>query len=52
MKKYNITVNGTTYAVEVEEAGGSVAPAPAPVDGANAPFPAQSEGESTDDLPF
>ena len=30
MKKYNITVNGTTYAVEVEEAGGSAAPAAAP----------------------
>lgn len=29
-----------------------VAPAPAPADGANAPFPAQSEGESADDLPF
>lgn len=29
-----------------------VAPAPAPTDGANAPFPAQSEGESADDLPF
>ena len=32
MKKYNITVNGTTYAVAVEEAGGapSAAPAAAP----------------------
>lgn len=29
-----------------------VAPAPAPADGPNAPFPAQSEGESADDLPF
>ena len=29
MKKYNITVNGTTYAVEVEELGG--APSAAPV---------------------
>ena len=28
------------------------APAPAPADGANAPFPAQNEGESADDLPF
>ncbi|MDO4518460.1 MAG: acetyl-CoA carboxylase biotin carboxyl carrier protein subunit, partial [Bacillota bacterium] len=27
MKKYNITVNGTTYAVEVEELGGAPAPA-------------------------
>ena len=33
-------------------AAAPVAPAPAPVDGANAPFPAQTEGESTDDLPF
>ena len=33
-------------------AAAPVAPAPAPVDGANAPFPSQSEGESTDDLPF
>lgn len=33
-------------------AAAPVAPAPAPVDGANAPFPAQSEGESADDLPF
>ncbi len=37
MKNYNITVNGTVYAVEVEEVGGSAAPAapraaaPAPV---------------------
>ena len=33
MKQYNITVNGTAYAVEVEELGGSSAPkaAPAPV---------------------
>jgi glutaconyl-CoA decarboxylase len=35
MKKYNIIVNGTAYAVEVEEVGGSAAapaaaPAPAP----------------------
>lgn len=29
MKKYNITVNGKTYEVEVEEIGGSIA-APAP----------------------
>ena len=37
MKKYNITVNGTTYAVEVEEVGGAAAPAAAP---APAPAPA------------
>lgn len=36
MKKYNITVNGTTYAVEVEEVGGAAAPAAAP----SAPAPA------------
>ncbi len=36
MKKYNITVNGTVYAVEVEEAGGS-APAAAPAAAAPAP---------------
>lgn len=36
MKKYNITVNGTTYAVEVEEVGGAVSAAPAPA----APAPA------------
>ena len=51
-KKYNITVNGTTYSVEVEEVGGApvvtaaapvVAPAPAPVaqaEPAAAPAPA------------
>lgn len=39
MKKYNITVNGTVYAVEVEEAGGS-APAAAPAAAAPAPAPA------------
>ncbi|MDO4176366.1 MAG: biotin/lipoyl-containing protein [Bacillota bacterium] len=36
MKKYNITVNGTTYAVEVEDLGG----APAPAAAAAAPAPA------------
>ena len=30
MKKYNITVNGVAYAVEVEEAGAASAPAAAP----------------------
>ena len=44
MKKYNITVNGTSYAVEVEEAGSvaapaAAAPAPAPAPAA-APAPA------------
>ena len=36
MKKYNIIVNGTAYAVEVEEVGGSAVSAPAP---AAAPAP-------------
>ena len=32
MKTYNITVNGQTYVVNVEEvAGGAAAPAPAPI---------------------
>lgn len=30
MKKYNITVNGKTYEVEVEEVGGAPSAAPAP----------------------
>ena len=41
MKKYNITVNGTTYAVEVEDLGGAPAPAAAPSPApAAAPAPA------------
>jgi biotin carboxyl carrier protein len=49
VKKFNITVNGTSYAVEVEEAGGAVsapkaaapkAAAPAPAPAAPAPAPA------------
>ncbi len=44
MKKYNITVNGTTYAVEVEELGSvaapKAAPAPAAPKAAPAPVPA------------
>ncbi|MDO5490813.1 MAG: biotin/lipoyl-containing protein [Bacillota bacterium] len=39
MKKYNITVNGTTYAVEVEEAGGAAAPTPAAAARPAAPAP-------------
>ena len=39
MKKFNITVNGQTYAVEVEEVGGAAA-APAPRAAAPAPAPA------------
>ena len=38
MRKFNITVNGNTYEVEVEEIGG--APAPAPKSAAPAPKPA------------
>lgn len=30
MRKFNITVNGKTYAVDVEEVGGVSAPTPAP----------------------
>lgn len=37
MKKYNITVNGVTYAVEVEEVGGVSTPAAAPVPAPAAP---------------
>ena len=44
MKQYNITVNGVTYQVEVEEVGGSAAPAPkaapAPAAAPAAPAPA------------
>lgn len=48
MKKYNITVNGTTYAVEVEDLGGAPAPAaayaaPAPA----APAPAAPAAPAT-----
>lgn len=41
MRKFNITVNGKTYEVDVEEVGGapSVAPAPAPKAAAPAPAP-------------
>lgn len=39
MKKFNITVNGNSYEVEVEEIGGVSAPAPAPRPAA-APTPA------------
>ena len=41
MKKYNITVNGVAYAVEVEEAGAASAPAAAPA-------PAAAGGQSVD----
>ncbi|MDF2548311.1 MAG: acetyl-CoA carboxylase biotin carboxyl carrier protein subunit [Anaerosolibacter sp.] len=39
MKKFNITVNGSTYEVEVEEIGGVSAPAPAARPAAPAPAP-------------
>src|SRR5690554_3937592 len=40
MRKFNITVNGNTYEVEVEEVGRVSAPAPAPRPAAPAPAPA------------
>ncbi|MFZ5754690.1 MAG: biotin/lipoyl-containing protein [Bacillota bacterium] len=40
MKKFNITVNGKTYEVEVEEIGGSAAPAQRPAAPAAASVPA------------
>ena len=53
MKRYNITVNGKAYDVEVEEVGGSAAPsapvqqaAPAPK-AAAAPAPAPAAGAGT-----
>ncbi|MGN1089353.1 MAG: biotin/lipoyl-containing protein [Huintestinicola sp.] len=45
MKRYNITVNGKTYDVAVEEVGGAApaaAPAPAPAPAAAAPAPASA----------
>ena len=39
-KKFNITVNGSSYAVEVEEVGGSAAPVAAAPRAAAAPAPA------------
>ena len=39
MRKFNVTVNGKSYAVEIEETA-SAAPAPAPVQAAPAPAPA------------
>ncbi|QZY54710.1 biotin/lipoyl-containing protein [Crassaminicella profunda] len=40
MKKFNITVNGKAYEVEVEEVGGVAAPAPVARPAAPAPRPA------------
>ena len=47
MKKYNITVNGTTYAVEVEDLGGAPAPA-----AAAAPAPAAAGGAASITAPM
>ena len=51
MKKYNITVNGTSYDVAVQEigaeVGGSVSAGAPAVTQAAAPAPAQSAGEGT-----
>lgn len=41
MRKFNITVNGKTYEVDVEEVGGAVTTAPAAPVAAAAPAPAQ-----------
>lgn len=45
MKKYNVTVNGTTYEVAVEESTGA-APAPAAAPVAAAPAPAAAPAAS------
>ena len=42
MKTYNITVNGQTYVVNVEEVTGGAAPAPAPVVETKNPVPARA----------
>lgn len=49
MKNLKITVNGTTYDVQVEEVGGSVASTPvsAPAAPAPAPAAAPAQGEGT-----
>ena len=46
MARYNVTVNGITYEVFVEEVGGSSAPVMA------APAPAAVPPMEDDDLPF
>ncbi len=47
MRRFNITVNGKTYEVDVEEAGGASAPAaPAPSPQAAAPQPAAPQAPS------
>jgi hypothetical protein len=59
MKTYNITVNGVTYTVSVEEVNGAAAPAAAAAPSApaveEAPFkePAMpATADDVDDLPF
>ena len=52
MKKYNITVNGVTYAVEVTEAGTVASAAPAPAPAAPAPAAPAAAGASTVTAPM
>ena len=47
VKKFNITVNGSSYAVEVEEVGGAAAPAPR----AAAPAPAAASAPAAAPAP-
>ena len=47
MRKFNVTVNGKTYSVDVEEVGGDSAPAPAPTAVAAAPAAKPVVGEGT-----
>lgn len=46
MKKYNVTVNGKTYEVEVEEIGGAVSAALAPAVSAPAAAPVAAPAEA------
>ena len=54
MKTYNITVNGVTYTVSVEEVSGAAAPvaAPAPAAAPAAPAAPVAEGEGTITAPM
>ncbi len=53
MKTYNITVNGVTYTVNVEEVNGAAAPAPVatPAPVAAAPAPAAASAEAAAPAP-
>lgn len=51
MKKYNITVNGTTYEVFVEEANGNAAPAVVPQPQFAAPQPVASPAPAAASAP-